>query len=176
MPQPAASPEPNVHVSTLGSFSTTKHERLDGTDAAQFGAFQQEEDGDSVSVSCWSSILLCGLKTTCCYQTGRPRHDGYSEASSQSLPRSPIWRLTKRRLRWRIQPCTKRLSDSCNSYQGRDSPVDAAGLYRPVAGYPSRTEWLGASYQKQFQRLHRTMQRRADRIIFEREIFKRDFE
>ena len=39
----------------------------------------------------------------------------------------------------------KRLSDSCNSYQGRDSPVDAAGLYRPVAGYPSRTEWLGAT-------------------------------
>merc|ERR1719482_2107106 len=39
----------------------------------------------------------------------------------------------------------KRLSDSCNSYQGRDSPVDVAGLYRPVAGYPSRTEWLGAT-------------------------------
>lgn len=38
-----------------------------------------------------------------------------------------------------------KVSDSFTSYQGRDSPVDAAGLYRPVAGYPSRTEWLGAT-------------------------------
>jgi len=38
-----------------------------------------------------------------------------------------------------------RVSDSFTSYQGRDSPVDAAGIYRPVAGYPSRTEWLGAT-------------------------------
>ena len=34
-----------------------------------------------------------------------------------------------------------KVSDSCNSYQGRDSPVDAAGLYRPVAGYPSRNKF-----------------------------------
>jgi len=38
-----------------------------------------------------------------------------------------------------------KMSDSFTSYQGRDSPADAAGLYRPVAAYPSRTEWLGAT-------------------------------
>lgn len=38
-----------------------------------------------------------------------------------------------------------KMSDSFMSYQGRDSPADAAGLYRPVAAYPSRTEWLGAT-------------------------------
>jgi hypothetical protein len=38
-----------------------------------------------------------------------------------------------------------KISDSFTSYQGRDSPADAAGLYRPVAAYPSRTEWLGAT-------------------------------
>ena len=71
----------NVHVSTLGSFSTTHHERLDGTDAAQFGCVSTTAaNGDSVSVSCWHPSFYVDCAIQHVVIGPKSSHDGYSEA------------------------------------------------------------------------------------------------
>ena len=70
-----------MHVSTLGSFSTTKHERLDGTDAAQFGCVSTTAaNGDSVSVSCWHPSFYVDCAIQHVVIGPKSSHVGYSEA------------------------------------------------------------------------------------------------
>ena len=173
-----------MHVSTLGSFSTTKHERLDGTDAAQFGCVSTTAaNGDSVSVSCWHPSFYGLRNTTCCYRAKiQPRWVFRGRVHN---PRKPNLR---RRPRNRI-----RLEDPTLHKRGYRIRVihTKAGILQSMRlvytdrlrdTHRERNGWEPHYLKKQFQRLHRTMQRRNLKeysintiSVYNFEIFKRDF-
>ena len=109
-------------------------------------AFQQQQQmaiasalAAGIHPSMWTAqynMLLSGQKSS---------HDGYSEAEF-TIRGNPIYGGDQK------EPnkiggsnlAQKRLSDSCNSYQGRDSPVDAAGLYPTGCGIPIENGMVGS--------------------------------